>query len=105
MKYLGVHYLFFQLPDGFEGGFSDALRALADYHDKVKNTPLQEISPVSAKFDAMTVKEGWQAMWHEFCDLLREDPARRVSCRASISEHGLSDNKLVDLDINTGTPK
>lgn len=105
MKYLGVHYLFFQLPDGFEGGFSDALRALADYHDKVKDTPLQEISPVSAEFDAMTVKEGWQAIWHDFCDLIRADPSRRVVCRASISEHDLATNKMTNLDINTGASK
>lgn len=37
------------LPDDFEGGFSKALRCLADYHDEVKNTPKQECGSYSSK--------------------------------------------------------
>lgn len=32
MKVLG-HFAYFLLPDDFEGGISDALRLLADYHE------------------------------------------------------------------------
>ena len=32
MKVLG-HFAFFLLPDDFDGGLSDALRLLADYHE------------------------------------------------------------------------
>ena len=106
MKYLGIHYLFFQLPEGFTGGLSDAMRAFADYHDTVKNTPLQEIDQVDKeKLDAMTMQEGWAEMWRVFCELMREDPPRRAVCRAAIAEHDLADNKLVPLDVNTGGRK
>lgn len=35
MKALSIKQAYFRLPDNFDGGLSDALRLLADYHDEV----------------------------------------------------------------------
>ena len=35
MKTLVLYMTFFRLPDDFDGGISDALRLMADYHDHV----------------------------------------------------------------------
>jgi len=42
LKVLWIKNLCFKLPDDFSGGLSDALRLLADYHDRVKNTERHE---------------------------------------------------------------
>jgi hypothetical protein len=39
VKILEIDALFFRLPDDFQGGLSDALRLLADYHESVRDVP------------------------------------------------------------------
>ncbi|KKL21258.1 hypothetical protein LCGC14_2447220, partial [marine sediment metagenome] len=38
MKVLSFGVLYFKLPDDFTGGLSEALRAMADYHDEKAGT-------------------------------------------------------------------
>ena len=40
---------YFKLPNNFNGGLSDALRLMADYHDAVKGTDKQDIGGIIDK--------------------------------------------------------
>jgi len=103
VKYLSIQNMYFQLPPDFEGGISDALRALADYHDQVKNTPIQEINPEDmGHLSGMTMEEGFQEIWRLFGLAIRENPARRVVGKISLAVHDLESDKMIRLSLNSG---
>lgn len=78
MKVLHVRNLYFKLPDDFEGDISEALRALADYHDQVDGTPKQIVGPGDEDnpFDGLTVTECEERMWAEFWDMIHTSDRR-----------------------------
>lgn len=65
LKVLSIENLFFKLPDDFNGGLSEALRLLADYHDQVKDS------------DKHTVEDkkyiDYDTAWYNFLKNLEDD--------------------------------
>ena len=98
MKVLVIDALFFRLPDDFEGGLSDALRAMADYHDDPVTLAGQEREVESDK------GEPWRKMrdkmWYEFMDTV--EGGQRL--RGSVTIVETTDGKTLRLDPNTGEP-
>jgi hypothetical protein len=55
---------YFRLPDDFSGSISDALRVMADYHDKVTSIPTQKpMLPLHTP-----LSEAFGLMFDEFVD-------------------------------------
>lgn len=66
MKVLSFGIGYFELPEDFEGSFSDALRILADYHDEVKHSKKRRVNfePPYSKYDTTNVAS--LKTWDEF---------------------------------------
>lgn len=58
---------YFRLPDNFSGGISDALRCLADYHDKAQ----AQHAPQPFKDLNMTVSEACGSTFDQFVDAIQ----------------------------------
>ncbi|KKN96689.1 hypothetical protein LCGC14_0163330 [marine sediment metagenome] len=102
MKILHFGMLYFRLPDDFEGGLSEALRAFADYHDEKTGTPNQKIGAQTAPPDDMSAEEYEESMWAEFYKLVHETDLR-VHGTAGLSEYP-DEGEGEHLDLNTGEP-
>ena len=78
MKVFHVRSLYFKLPDDFEGDISEALRALADYHDQVDGTPKQVDEPGDQEntYSSMTVEGFEECIWAEFWDMIHTSDRR-----------------------------
>lgn len=99
MKVFTIDALFFKLPDNFEGGMSDALRAMADYHDEPKTREGQERkknTDRSAPWRQMRDK-----MWFEFLEQIKG--GQRL--RGSVCICETKDGETTTLDLNTGDAK
>lgn len=99
MKVLSFGVLYFKLPDDFEGGLSDALRAFADYHDQMIGTPQQKIGASQDPPADRTASEHESKVWYEFWDLV-QDGDTRVYGTAGLSQYP----GKAHLDLNTGEP-
>lgn len=106
MKVLHINGLFFLLPEGFEGGLSDALRAFADYHDSVSGTPKQKIDEIvdGSDEETMTVKELRDKRFDAFWDGIHSDEKYRVHGAIAMNVYNPETGKLEDLHPNTGEP-
>lgn len=102
MKVLSFGVLFFKLPDDFDGGFSDALRALADYHDSVTDTPQQRIGGEHNPSCDKTAAEHAEEVWDEFWSTIHESGCR-VYGIAGVTDYP-DGGEGVHLDLNTGEP-
>lgn len=101
MKILSFGILYFHLPDDFDGGFPDALRALADYHESVAGTPKQEIGEPKDFPPELTVNDHEEKIWNEFWDVVHTSD-RRVHGMAGLTIYDSNSGKLRDLELNTG---
>lgn len=81
MKVLGLRG-YFKLPNDFDGGLSDALRLLADYHDRPETKKRKEVSDGNA-----------DDYWAEFLNDIKN--GNRVTMGISISE--LKDNSMIPM--------
>ncbi len=102
MKILSFGVLYFKLPDDFDGGFSDALRALADYHDKQTGTPQQEIGAQMEPPDDVSADAYEASMWEEFRNMV-DSTDLRVHGIAGLSDYP-AEGEGQHLDLNTGAP-
>ncbi len=102
MKILHFGMLYFKLPDDFQGGFSDALRALAAYHDRQTGTPEQDIGPQTAPPDDMSADAYEASVWEAFRKMVAETDLR-VHGIAGLSEYP-DEGEGQHLDLNTGVP-
>jgi hypothetical protein len=68
MKVLTLYMAYFRLPDNFVGGVSDALRLMADYHDKASAT--SECRPM-LPLDS-TLSEAFGIMFDEFLEVSKD---------------------------------
>lgn len=75
MKVLTIENLAFKLPDSFNGNFSDALRAVARYHDKRPKQVRQKKKP-SGRLTRKT--------WDAFLQVI--DKGGGLACLSSIQE-------------------
>lgn len=103
MKVLTFGVLYFKLPDDFDGGLSDALRAFADYHDKVTDLPGQEIGEPQDPPADLTAPEHEQKVWERFWDMIHNED-RRVTGSAGLAEYFTDERPGIHLDLNTGVP-
>ncbi len=105
-KVLYINSLLFLLPDDFEGGLSDALRAFADYHDTVSGTPKQKILDRvdDDPEDSMTVAELRDKRFSAFLDGVDSEEKYRVHGGVSITVYNSETGELEDLHPNTGEP-
>lgn len=79
MKILYAEFIAFALPDDFNGGLSDALRLLADYHEEVEREGKpQEISEIK---DTVDVDEAWQ-------DFIKGLPDKKLVAAMGVQETG-----------------
>ena len=101
MKVLSFEFLFFKLPDDFEGGLGAALRDFADYHDSVAGTAKQVIGAKASTLNDLTVVESREKIWDEFWTMICSE--ERCVCGVS-GLHEYTDDPEVsyDLDLNTG---
>lgn len=99
MKVLSIDGLFFKLPPDFKGGLSDALRAMADYHDQPATAERQRREKGFG--DALSWRETRTKLWELFLESVSKGD--RLCGLISLSEYGGS--KPVALDVNTGLPK
>ena len=104
MKVLHNNGLFFLLPEGFEGGLSEALRAFANYHDSVSGTPKQKILGNEEDENSMTVKELRDKRLHTFWDAIHSDEKYRVHGAVSMNVYNPETGELEHLNPNTGEP-
>ena len=111
MKFLHMQDLYFRLPDDFEGGLAPALRALADYHEQVMNTPKQEINgpsmPSVTDMNEMTLTQARDVMWKRFWAEMVGPMKRRMVGMGSVQSYNqVSDEvgELSKLDLNTSDP-
>ena len=99
MKVLAIDSLFFKLPEDFEGGLSDALRSLADYHEQPATAERQRRE--KAPDDALSWREFRTKLWKMFLEAVSE--GNRMCGTISLSE--TQDSATINLDVNTGAPK
>lgn len=85
MKVLSISNLFFKLPDDFNGGLSEALRMLADYHDEKNNV---ESCTLHRKFK----DDEYKCIWEFFLKSIEED--KRYVAQTSISEYDENTNEM-----------
>lgn len=100
MKVLHFGTLYFKLPDDFDGGLSDALRALANYHDRKTGTPDQKIGLPTAPPDDVSADAYEKRVWEEFYKMT-QDTDLRVHGLAGLSEYP-KEGPGAHLDLNTG---
>lgn len=105
LKILQIEDLYFKLPDDFSGGLSQALRALANYHDEVMNTPRQVIGSPSDERDKIPLREAHNQLFDQFWDMIHTDSDHRVKGSLSMTKHDSKTNKMIHLDLNTGEPE
>jgi hypothetical protein len=72
MKILTLYMAYFRLPDDFSGSTSDALRLMADYHDKVAGDSKshKSIYKPMPPLDS-TLSEAFGSTFDEFIDACR----------------------------------
>ena len=63
----------FKLPDDFEGNLSDALRALADYHDEITGKSKQDLRLLEDDIWDMSFREANSALFDKFLDCVQND--------------------------------
>lgn len=99
MKVLTIDALFFKLPDDFEGGLSDALRVMADYHDAPKT---REGQKRETNTDRSTPwRQMRDKMWLEFLEQIKGGQRLRGSVCICETEG----DETTTLDLNTGDVK
>ena len=103
MKFLHFGMMYFKLPDDFEGGLSDAIRAFADYHDEKTGTPDQKIGAQLSPPDDMSADEYEKKIWDEFYKMVTETDLR-VNGIVGLSEYP-EEGEGRHLDLNTGEPE
>lgn len=91
-KVFSAEFLFFHLPDDFEGGISDALRLMADYHDKAKGTGKQEVGG-----SVQSQREKFVEEWYAFLQSVLEKN-KKLHGGFSISEFDEENNKMERMD-------
>lgn len=101
MKVLSLGPMFFKLPDDFEGGFSDALRIFADYHESVTDKLEQSIGTPQATPPGITATTHEQRIWEEFVEMVRLGDRCVCGC-AGITRYAGGGTPGVPLDLNTG---
>lgn len=95
MKVLDIDHLFFRLPDNFQGGFSAALRHLADYHENVVRNKKPQIGPVEGKVTRER-KRHWKAFWDAV-----NDPDTNFRLHGAINMDDYTDlDNIKPIDIN-----
>lgn len=103
MRVLTFGVLHFHLPDDFEGGLSEALRAMADYHDSVvaEGKP-QEIEKHPYDPGEASMKEHGDEMWT--CFMKTIEAGRRVAGTVCVTRYERVDGEWVAryLNLNTG---
>lgn len=104
MKILNFGILYFSLPDDFDGGFSDALRLLADYHDSVAGTSKQKIGEPQDTPSGISAQEYEKEIWEKFWDVVQTSD-KRVIGSAGLTVYNEESGKLDDLQLNTGELK
>lgn len=87
MKILTIENLAFKLPDIFKGSFSDALRALARYHDG-KPKPVKQKKQPGGRMTRKT--------WDAFLDVV--DKGGRLACIASLQNWTGKKWRLLPID-------
>jgi hypothetical protein len=69
MKILAIQMAYFRLPDDFSGGVSDALRCLADFHDKAQ----VQYAPQPFKDLDMTISEVCGSIFDQFISAVQTE--------------------------------
>ncbi len=104
MKVLSFGVLYFKLPDDFSGGLGEALRALADYHEKRAGSPEQTIEPPKDLDPNLTMVAHIEDFWDNFWTGV-EKGRFRVYGNVGISEYPEDGSPSAGLDLNTGEPE
>ena len=86
MKTLVMQTAHFKLPDDFEGTISDALRALADYHDDVTGKPQQDFQILEDNIAEMSFRKANSELFDRFLDCIK-DGRRFVGTVQIVSYH------------------
>lgn len=108
MKVLSFSTLHFLLPDDFEGGLGDALRAMADYHESVKRGETRHpasIAPHTHNRETVTLAEHESDQWDGFCDGL--DGGFRVCGTVCMVDYIRGDDgefRSMYMDLSDGKP-
>ena len=91
-KVLGIQG-FFSLPDNFDGTYPDALRELANYHEK------EGVSNPNREVEEGSVDLTWKDLWKMFLKLISQDKGKS-NMLISISQLSEKENqwtKLIDF--------
>lgn len=91
-KILGIQG-FFLLPDDFNGSYIDALRLLADYHEKEGlSNPQREVSDGNSEAT-------WKDMWTIFLDHITKDKGRSAMTLSvsKLSKDKIKMEKMIDF--------
>ncbi len=101
LKVLSFSTLHFLLPDDFEGGLADALRAMADYHDSVQRGETKDPSTLVAGSDnrSGSQEEHESSAWELFYEALED--GRRISGVVCVSDYVRGeDGERMDALVN-----
>ena len=104
MKVLSFGVLYFKLPDDFTGGLSEALRAMADYHDEKAGTPVQKIGGPRKASDDLSAIQHEEKIWGGFWTGVHAGEFR-VYGHVGIAEYPEDGSPSVGRDLNTGEPE